>query len=372
MTVIDEPVVSSCRVLAQHRPPQDRVEGLFALAIGLHEAPAADGSARVVAVGSSGHRRSPIAWDDANFALCPYDLVARLRSVQDRERTSHSPSAPAACGIGRRTSIASSMRPWRARSSARGRITWGSLSAPAARRRSAASSMRVGHTHRPVGGERPRFGLTAVAGEQAGELLSMVGVRDAVDVYVTTQEVGGLVDTALAYQQGGVQGDGVPAVRPPRIEGNCWAHTDGGEHGRDLGIAAVIGGEFHQDLGKRRVGGARPDEGDDLVDAALSDEQRCRLADGLPVSGVGVRAERGDCLVEAVASGEQPGGRADRLPPACGDERFRGPPAQPPGLQARDRRRSWPRSGAARRTSFRARPDPAECRSDRARTSCRV
>ncbi|MFJ8637303.1 SDR family NAD(P)-dependent oxidoreductase [Streptomyces sp. NPDC093568] len=47
--------------------------GHFALATGLHEALAADGNARVVTVSSSGHQRSPIVWDDVNFAFRPYD-----------------------------------------------------------------------------------------------------------------------------------------------------------------------------------------------------------------------------------------------------------------------------------------------------------
>lgn len=47
--------------------------GHFALATGLHRALAADGNARVVTVSSSGHQRSPIVWDDVNFAFRPYD-----------------------------------------------------------------------------------------------------------------------------------------------------------------------------------------------------------------------------------------------------------------------------------------------------------
>ncbi|MFD8385494.1 SDR family NAD(P)-dependent oxidoreductase [Streptomyces sp. NPDC059679] len=47
--------------------------GHFALATGLHRALAADGNARVVVVSSSGHQRSPIVWDDVNFAFRPYD-----------------------------------------------------------------------------------------------------------------------------------------------------------------------------------------------------------------------------------------------------------------------------------------------------------
>ncbi|MFB8776297.1 SDR family NAD(P)-dependent oxidoreductase [Streptomyces broussonetiae] len=47
--------------------------GHFALATGLHRALAAGGNARVVTVSSSGHQRSPIVWDDVNFAFRPYD-----------------------------------------------------------------------------------------------------------------------------------------------------------------------------------------------------------------------------------------------------------------------------------------------------------
>ncbi|KOG61436.1 oxidoreductase [Streptomyces antibioticus] len=47
--------------------------GHFALTTGLHEALTADGNARVVMVSSTGHQRSPIVWDDVNFAFRPYD-----------------------------------------------------------------------------------------------------------------------------------------------------------------------------------------------------------------------------------------------------------------------------------------------------------
>ncbi|MDN3026194.1 SDR family NAD(P)-dependent oxidoreductase [Streptomyces sp. S.PB5] len=47
--------------------------GHFALATGLHSALAADGNARIVVVSSTGHQRSPIVWDDVNFAFRPYD-----------------------------------------------------------------------------------------------------------------------------------------------------------------------------------------------------------------------------------------------------------------------------------------------------------
>ncbi|GLP66421.1 oxidoreductase [Streptomyces sp. TUS-ST3] len=47
--------------------------GHFALTAGLHDALAADGNARIVAVSSTGHQQSPIVWDDVNFAFRPYD-----------------------------------------------------------------------------------------------------------------------------------------------------------------------------------------------------------------------------------------------------------------------------------------------------------
>ncbi|MEU2305692.1 MULTISPECIES: SDR family NAD(P)-dependent oxidoreductase [Streptomyces] len=47
--------------------------GHFALATGLHDALAAAGDARVVVVSSTGHQRSPIVWDDVDFAFRPYD-----------------------------------------------------------------------------------------------------------------------------------------------------------------------------------------------------------------------------------------------------------------------------------------------------------
>jgi NAD(P)-dependent dehydrogenase (short-subunit alcohol dehydrogenase family) len=46
--------------------------GHFALALGLHDALAATGEARIVSVSSVGHRRSPVNFDDVNFASRPY------------------------------------------------------------------------------------------------------------------------------------------------------------------------------------------------------------------------------------------------------------------------------------------------------------
>jgi NAD(P)-dependent dehydrogenase (short-subunit alcohol dehydrogenase family) len=48
--------------------------GHFALALGLHDALAAAGRARIVSLSSVGHRRSPVIFDDLNFTARPYDL----------------------------------------------------------------------------------------------------------------------------------------------------------------------------------------------------------------------------------------------------------------------------------------------------------
>jgi NAD(P)-dependent dehydrogenase (short-subunit alcohol dehydrogenase family) len=47
--------------------------GHFALALGLHDALAAPGGARIVSVSSRGHLRSPVVFEDINFASRPYD-----------------------------------------------------------------------------------------------------------------------------------------------------------------------------------------------------------------------------------------------------------------------------------------------------------
>ncbi|MEO3868709.1 SDR family NAD(P)-dependent oxidoreductase [Nonomuraea sp. B12E4] len=47
--------------------------GHFALALGLHRALAAAGGARIVAVSSSGHLRSPVVFDDPHFERRPYE-----------------------------------------------------------------------------------------------------------------------------------------------------------------------------------------------------------------------------------------------------------------------------------------------------------
>ncbi|HEY9884011.1 MAG TPA: SDR family NAD(P)-dependent oxidoreductase, partial [Thermosynechococcaceae cyanobacterium] len=47
--------------------------GHFALALGLHNALTADGAARIVSVGSSGHMLSPVVFDDIHFAFRRYD-----------------------------------------------------------------------------------------------------------------------------------------------------------------------------------------------------------------------------------------------------------------------------------------------------------
>jgi NAD(P)-dependent dehydrogenase (short-subunit alcohol dehydrogenase family) len=47
--------------------------GHFALALGLHDALAADGNARIVSVSSSGHLRSPVIFEDIHFDFRPYE-----------------------------------------------------------------------------------------------------------------------------------------------------------------------------------------------------------------------------------------------------------------------------------------------------------
>jgi NAD(P)-dependent dehydrogenase (short-subunit alcohol dehydrogenase family) len=47
--------------------------GHFALALGLHDALAAAGNARIVSVSSGAHLRSPIVWDDIHFNFRAYD-----------------------------------------------------------------------------------------------------------------------------------------------------------------------------------------------------------------------------------------------------------------------------------------------------------
>jgi len=47
--------------------------GHFALALGLHDALAADGNARIVSVSSTGHLRSPIIFEDIHFDFRPYE-----------------------------------------------------------------------------------------------------------------------------------------------------------------------------------------------------------------------------------------------------------------------------------------------------------
>jgi NAD(P)-dependent dehydrogenase (short-subunit alcohol dehydrogenase family) len=47
--------------------------GHFALAVGLHDALAAAGNARIVSVSSAGHLRSPVVFDDIDYAFRDYD-----------------------------------------------------------------------------------------------------------------------------------------------------------------------------------------------------------------------------------------------------------------------------------------------------------
>jgi NAD(P)-dependent dehydrogenase (short-subunit alcohol dehydrogenase family) len=56
--------------------------GHFALALGLHDALAAAGSARIVAVSSTAHMLSPVIFDDIHFAFRLYD--PRLAYAQSK------------------------------------------------------------------------------------------------------------------------------------------------------------------------------------------------------------------------------------------------------------------------------------------------
>jgi NAD(P)-dependent dehydrogenase (short-subunit alcohol dehydrogenase family) len=47
--------------------------GHFALAVGMHDALAAAGNARIVSLSSSGHLRSPVVFDDLDYAFREYD-----------------------------------------------------------------------------------------------------------------------------------------------------------------------------------------------------------------------------------------------------------------------------------------------------------
>ena len=47
--------------------------GHFALALGMHDALAAAGNARLVSLSSRGHLRSPVVFEDINFSTRPYD-----------------------------------------------------------------------------------------------------------------------------------------------------------------------------------------------------------------------------------------------------------------------------------------------------------
>lgn len=93
VTAWDEPLhilVNNAGVMAlpeQHTPEGWEMQfatnylGQFALALGLHEALAASGTARIVCVSSSAHLASPVVFDDIHFAFRPYDpLLAYAQS----------------------------------------------------------------------------------------------------------------------------------------------------------------------------------------------------------------------------------------------------------------------------------------------------
>ena len=70
--------------------------GHFALATGLHRALASVSSARIVSVSSSGHLRSPVVFDDIDFAF--RDSTRSAPTVNPRLRTSYSPWKPLVSG----------------------------------------------------------------------------------------------------------------------------------------------------------------------------------------------------------------------------------------------------------------------------------
>jgi NAD(P)-dependent dehydrogenase (short-subunit alcohol dehydrogenase family) len=58
--------------------------GHFALALGLHDALAAADGARIVAVSSSGHLRSPVVFDDLNYSFreyTPFDAYGQSKTA---------------------------------------------------------------------------------------------------------------------------------------------------------------------------------------------------------------------------------------------------------------------------------------------------
>ena len=97
--------------------------GHFALTLGLHDALAAAEGARVVCVSSSGHLRSPVIFDDLDFAFREYDPWAaygqsktanvlhavgdhpplggrgHLRQLADARRDRHAAAAPSGAGL---------------------------------------------------------------------------------------------------------------------------------------------------------------------------------------------------------------------------------------------------------------------------------
>jgi hypothetical protein len=71
--------------------------GHFALALGLHDALAAAGAARIVSLSSVGHRRSPVIFDDLNFT--PVLTTWGWPTDSPRPPTSYSPSRRHAAGV---------------------------------------------------------------------------------------------------------------------------------------------------------------------------------------------------------------------------------------------------------------------------------
>jgi NAD(P)-dependent dehydrogenase (short-subunit alcohol dehydrogenase family) len=176
--------------------------GHFALATGLHDALAADGSARIVVVSSTGHQVSPVVFDDVNFAFRPYDpwlaygqsktanvlfAVGAIRrwaadgitpnALMPDAAYTNVPKRPRA----RTTRASPARRPARRRqsgSSPPGRVSGRLPTAP--RRRTSAAQRAVGvdhacHHSRPPRGPRPHFASASLG--QVGERLVVPGAR---------------------------------------------------------------------------------------------------------------------------------------------------------------------------------------------------
>ncbi|MFE7790401.1 hypothetical protein [Streptomyces sp. NPDC057460] len=173
-----------------------------------------------------------------------------------------------------------------------------------------------------IGREGAQFRLAPVASQETGKLLGVVGVHDTSDMDVAAQQVDCLVDPSLAFEEPGVQRDGVWGIRAPGLKRVRRAGPNVGEQGSYLGVAAVARGELHQLLGEHEVCGTGAEEGDNLVGVALPSEQARQVTQGVPVARVGERAQQRDGRVIPLPVGEQTSDGADGRPPAGGRERL--------------------------------------------------